>query len=100
MPPEWCSAFFNYNIIRTKETSGFFPGSLWTLLLNHARPHFAQKRTKRSNGSAPKAQNYAGREMRVRTLHKNALSGATGALAKHKNTLGKQNAPELCTKPH
>ena len=64
------------------------------------RLHFAQKRTKRSNGSAPKAQNYAGEAMRVRTLYKNAPGGATGVLAKVKNTLAEQNAPALCTKSH
>ena len=67
---------------------------------SNARPHFAQKRTKRSNGSAPKAQNYAGRAKCARTLHKNAPSGAMGALAKLKITLAEQNAPALCTKTH
>ena len=68
--------------------------------LSNARPHFAQKRTKRSNGSARKGQKHAGRAMRTRTLHKNAPSGATGALPKHKNTLAEQCASALCTKTH
>ena len=67
---------------------------------SNGRPHFVQKRTKRSNGSALKAQNYAGRAKCARTLHKNAPSGAMGVLPKVKITLAEQCASALCTKTH
>ena len=67
---------------------------------SNARPYFVQKRARRSNGNALKAQNHAGRAKCACTLHKNAPSEATGVLPKHKITLGKQCASTFCTKTH